>query len=365
MPRLVASVVLLVGCAQRQALDKVPIEGGTAQQRAAVIAELDRFEEWTGSGRIELTGIELREGFRAKKGHTGFYNRVTAKILLSGELSAEDIPMTLRHELCHALDGQEDLLAQKQPVFDTLAEEIRSDSKHPLHEALGSGARTHRAEVFAYVCQQAPLGTAMLSRPCAQGSNEYRDVAMWIEANAWRGTPDVDGNPSPLGASEPIGPWMLPFEVEEVQAAGSESFDGVRLTARGDGGSDWTSISSTDGSEIPLFEDLTIQAITDGYEAGGPYRAPDIGTFNVTSTDPMEAVSDGKNTLRVVRGLRQDSLGVHSAPQILVGAMTEPWAVVEGACPGREGSVFIANSQLFFAWSDGPSVWWASLSANP
>jgi hypothetical protein len=352
---------VLAGCAQRYALDEVSIEGGTDEQRSAILAELERFERWIGAGRVELAGIEVSEGPGGQlKDHAGRYDRLTARIQLSGDLHPSVFPLTLRHELCHALDAQENLLVRPVPAFDDVASRILHDEDHPLNGNLGSGRRRHRAEVFAYVCQQAPLGTALLARPCPGESDEYAEVATWINDKAWTAAPDI--SPKPLESmSPPVGPWRVPFEATALEAIGSQSLDAVILYATGDEPGVQKAVSTLDGSDAPFFQDLTLGAITDGYEAVAPYRAPELGHFSMSVQEPIDAVSDGEVTLRIVRGLRQPDLDVVSAPHVLVGPLDDAWSLLDGACPSEASSVFIANGRLHVAWAGGSSVWWARI----
>lgn len=356
-----ASAMLLASCDQRHPLLDVPVAGGTAEQRADIAEELERFERWVGPGRVELPRIEVVDD----PDHAGSYNRLNGAITLSAGLDGPALQSSLRHELCHGLDAQGGLLDDAEPAFDELASAIEDDESHPLHGWLGSSRRSHRAEVFAYVCEEAPLGTALLGAPCSGESTGYADVAAWITDTAWTGEPDVvlDGSWS---QDPPLGPWVAPFVVDRLRAYGSESLDAARFYVLGE----WPEsevgyVSTEDGAEVDGFDDdIAFDQVTAGYEVDAPPPAG-TGTFDLSSANPIKAVSTGAATVRIVSGLALTQIDVVLAPRVLaLDSGDETWSVVDGACPGEGSSVFVANGRFYTAWPEGSGVVWAEVTAS-
>ncbi len=352
--------LLLMGCGPRYALDEVPIEGGTAEQQAVVAAELLRFEQWSGAGRVSLVGVELTDGTASWEAEQeGRYNRITTKIQVSGDLQPESMALTLRHELCHALDVQENLLKGDVAAFDAVVDRVEREADHPLHEhRVGSRSR-RRAEVFAYLCQLGPLATAMLSRPCSDIGDDYEAVADEVHTDAWQGDPDV--RRAPLWSLGPtVGPAVMPFEIFDLQAVGSTSQDGFRVYVQGAGMPVVRDLSTVDGQQIPSFSDATVDAAAEGAAAEAPYGAPDLAPVGPVA-NTYDAVSDGSVALRIVRGLEHQPLGFRTAPRVNAGE-ADPWQLVDG-CPSEASSVFLANGQLYTTWAEGEAVWWAPVIA--
>ncbi len=163
---------------------------------------------------------------------------------------------------------------------------------------------------------------------------------------------------TPPGLQPAVGPWNPGYDVEVLRAFGSESLDAVTSHPLGDNWADAFSLFTSDGSVAPWVEDFTTDGIAEGYGTVAPYRAPDIGIFNMAISKPVLAVSDGDVALRVVQGLRQLGPGIRMKPQVLVRPSDDVWSVIDGACPGNASSVFLANGRLYVTWAEGSSVWW-------
>jgi len=349
-------LILACGCATRHDLGEVPVEGGTASQRDAVLQELDVFAEWIGPGRIELSRIEVTSTASHLDDASGFYYGPTARIQVSADLSPSEIRETLRHELCHAVDFQGNLLDGPQPVFDTLATSIDGDEDHALHDAVvGRSNRTMRAELLAYVCQQAPLGTALLAKPCPDESSEYSEVAEWINDHIWTGNPDVSPVASHVQSSSVV-EWGSPAGVSTLVILGSENEDAAFIVAlSSDPLVSEAYVSPIDGTAVAQFADPTLESIEAGYSISAPVGAPEIGVFDSISVDDIHAVSEGGTTLRLVEGLWKADLGGLFAPH-LIAESGDGWSVVEDACPSRVNSVFAADGQLYLGWADASRV---------
>jgi hypothetical protein len=95
--------ITLAACRPDHPLTEVPIEGGTEDQQELVRQTLLELEDSIGPGRVELRRIDIRP----LEGRAGSYHAGTRTIEL-GE--RQDLPDILRHEVCHALGHQQDLV---------------------------------------------------------------------------------------------------------------------------------------------------------------------------------------------------------------------------------------------------------------
>src|SRR5687767_4147100 len=110
----------LLGCYQRFDLSDVPIVGGTDEQRAVVREELEAFDRDVGPGRLRLSAVVFASLTDDRR---GFSNGPTNRIRIEEELVPEDLGRIVRHELCHQLDRDEELLAAPVAALDAFAEE--------------------------------------------------------------------------------------------------------------------------------------------------------------------------------------------------------------------------------------------------
>ncbi len=359
---LVAALMLLISaCAPRYDVEEVPILGGTVEQRAAVTEALGDFERWIGSGRIQLSKVVLDGPALDKKEAQGFYGTQFDSILLDDELPLRRLKMMLRHELCHAVEHQEHLLNKPVAAFDDAAAAILQDRSHPLHSKL-MDARTDgilRKEMFSYVCQRAPVGTALHAHPCPSESSDYIKMAKWIASNIWTGDPDVSTEAT-FRISPSIIEWAAPASVDRIGFFGSETDAVLILLPKVVGeASEMNVVSALDGTELPPETWIPDpEPIILGYEGRPPVGASVLNDYYgaLTGIDDVLAVSDGDTTIRVVTNV----LGSHGAfgSRVIAGS-GDRWSVVDGACPSDVHSVFLANNKLYVGWAEGADVLWA------
>jgi hypothetical protein len=138
--RWVAVWVVLGGCASRP-LDEVPIHGGTPAQERVIREAIAEFEAWIGPGRIELGRITVGGMSRGD----GRYWPDARRIRLAEELEDARLREVTHHELCHAVDHQENLLNDDVPTFDEVLARVRRDPVHPLNDYLVRSDRTDRS----------------------------------------------------------------------------------------------------------------------------------------------------------------------------------------------------------------------------
>ncbi|MEM6925459.1 MAG: hypothetical protein AAF602_00920 [Myxococcota bacterium] len=186
-----ASWILEAGCSPPQpvGLPEVPISGGTPAQRAIVETELAAFEEWTGGGRVMLSSIRIR---RLRAVLAGKYRVDTPRVFLDDDLGPEQLANTLRHELCHAVDWQEDLAGRPVPALDVFMD-VMADAadERGLDRWFDPDEPDElRREIFARACELGPwvAGLAQL------GPDEPLSAALsWIADEVWTHRPTGSG----------------------------------------------------------------------------------------------------------------------------------------------------------------------------
>ncbi len=162
MHRPVPALALLAACSVYD-LAEVPVDGGTPVQRAEVLAELEAFDQWTGGGRVSLRRIRFGDLRYDDVG--GRYSRVSKGIKLDEDLDHGLVRVALRHELCHALGHQENLVEHGAALFDDEVDALvryRERTGLSLH---GSG-RLLDGEVFARLCDRGPYTALALADGC-------------------------------------------------------------------------------------------------------------------------------------------------------------------------------------------------------
>src|SRR5262249_38499990 len=96
----------------------------------------------------------------------------------------------VRHELCHALVAQDDLLDRPTPAVDALAEAL-FDPDYPLDPALAPHAHfgtedRRRSEAVAIACEWGPYGAAALEGlACSEPDPDGQPLARWLLDRVW------------------------------------------------------------------------------------------------------------------------------------------------------------------------------------
>ncbi len=159
----VAPLLMLAGCCT--ALDALPVTntaGAPASTVALVEEGIAQFAAWTGREQVCVPGIEILDEvpdtlfLEAEDGAArGRYAGRGEPIRVEARWS--DIDAIVRHELCHALDADEGIVANNPSAFAGVP--------------AGDGSQDD-AEVFAYACADGPRPVGLLQalEACGAGS---------------------------------------------------------------------------------------------------------------------------------------------------------------------------------------------------
>ncbi|MEQ1564374.1 MAG: hypothetical protein ABMA64_01965 [Myxococcota bacterium] len=334
---MAALVALLVGCTPRVELPLVPVTGGTAEQREAARAELQRFEGWIGAGRLQIAGVRF-EPLLEQIGARGQWQEAADRVRLDQGLPAHDVADVVRHELCHALDDAEHLSATA--LFARLgAAYPDSDWEH------GQG---HHQEAFAQLCEPSPLAAAITAAaPCSPTGVE--DLLAGLADLADRVWVAYDP-PEPIELGEPRGGLTLaPTFGPEV--------DGYELFATVVPNRLRVNLSHVDCSVSTLDVDLETGDLlpldpVDGLARPEPPSLP-LGS-------PLAVDRAGWPQGPALAAITWEVTNQPLLPPRLVGFDGVEWRPIVDGCfhEGVGGSLFTTDDRVWAAGDDGLSVWW-------
>ncbi len=339
---LVLLAVTLIGCATCPPLGDVPIDGGTADQRATVGQELSSLEGalalYTCVDHVRIGGF-----FRPDRG--GSYDRLTRRVALLDELETEDLPKVLRHEVCHAVDLQNGLVKDDEESFFYAVPPDVTDHKLPN-------------EAFADTCS---LGQdtllALWGVECA-GDPDLR-AAQLVSEQVWV----EDEVPDPVAALEPVAsiglrdvlpkgrdPRLL-GAITHLEVAQSEEPD--RLVIE----SEWEGLAlgpfEVDARTGLRLEGRTVAAEREPPEPG---EVPD-GWTPLVSTDDLVALGGEADGMTVT--LAEVVLPTGIARRLHVRVDDGPWAPPLSPCPEPGATrFFFVDDELWTASADDHEIRW-------
>lgn len=173
--------LLLSGCDHCVPFDDIEVHDpfGTMPEgdRSELQRALDEFSAWTGRDSVCVDRIDIVDPDTSDEWHARYYV-LDHRIDLDATGNTHE---ALTHELCHALDFNEGLVADNTDLFDpTLVAE-----SYPR-----ASRRTRKHEVFAYLCDLGPEPAALLHRLEAECGEEGFELAarrlvqdlVWSEA---------------------------------------------------------------------------------------------------------------------------------------------------------------------------------------
>ncbi len=197
MKRMILAVAAVAGCRECEPLAETPIFGATVEQAWGIHAVLERMHDEVVPA-VCLTHVRAVERFPREVG--GRYNSATRGIRLLREVPPEYLQEVLGHEICHAVDIQNDLVKGREDLFFYAEPDPIWAERRLANEA------------FAVTCA---LGRDALA---AVGPAECPDVPDLRAVEAIRA--DVYGGDAPAPglvfervASVPVGEDVYEFEI--------------------------------------------------------------------------------------------------------------------------------------------------------
>jgi hypothetical protein len=350
---------VLGGCVSHP-LDEVPIHGATAEQERVVREAIAEFEGWIGAGRVELGRVTFGGIDRG----AGRYWPDARRIRIEEGLQGSALRRVVHHELCHAVDHQDDLLDAADPVFDRLVDQVRGDDRHPLHDVVGRSRRVDRSELFAQLCENGPAWNHVVANSCPGDPAELAPAASWIVDEVWTGEVDLSFGlgPTPRG----LGSFESAWEVDQLEFLGGRDEAAVLVTAYSprdpDGVGSMMSRNWRDlvtGELVPYEVSgrwlTTLDAARSSLPAELPVGLPSPQSLDADVSDPVDSVVQGGLALVVTRRvpLYDWSTGTPLSPRVWAWD-GEGWSLVD-ACPSRLSSVFAAPDGLYLGDADAPS----------
>ncbi|MEQ1565256.1 MAG: hypothetical protein ABMA64_06430 [Myxococcota bacterium] len=336
------------GCLARVSLSEVPISGGTDEQRAAIRAELARFDEWFGPGRVELAQVRMASG--VPRGAAGAYHVNTAVIEIDAAAEPPLVAAVLGHELCHALDHQEGLLSDPDELWDRLGDELAAAWSEQYVDGSPSGnARYRRSEAFAIACQAGPVEAELVTAPCPGDPPELAEIGAWLMERVWH-----TELPPPVPAS---GAARVELDLTPWPAFADEAH--LTLYAKAPGVM-WLDPLGYD--DEPLFFELATGQVVPRPDDAYPAAHCSSADFEVVPWVGGSVVRGG------CEGQQLGTLGFavfggltdHSAPRAF-WYDTREWHRVDGMCPTWDvsaRSIQGADGQVWLFERQGPILSW-------
>lgn len=122
----------VAACAPCPPLAEVPVRGGTEAQRA--LAE-ETLAEMADALALPVCVDRVRFGGWAPFVHKyGSYSTVTHRVSVEPAANEDEVPIVVRHEVCHAVDTQNDVVDGRKDVFVLADPETGEDLYRPGRE---------------------------------------------------------------------------------------------------------------------------------------------------------------------------------------------------------------------------------------
>jgi hypothetical protein len=358
--------LVVAGCTLYE-LDEVPIDGGTPEQRDAVRRELARFETWTGPGRVRLREIRFVDQVSNAEDLNGRYMWPIPRIELDTGLSVFGTAQMTRHELCHALDRQEDL-ARSTSLLDGVVDRLEPGWPDGLYQT----KREELSEAMAELCDEGPATTTLLDPECPGDPPGLGPLADWFAGTVWTGEPDL-WTDDELTAWPTAPPHRVSFAPDAVAVGGSWSGDSMFYTViRADGQDDpsawtreWGWLDVETGDEV--LPDHPSDASQIEWEAPAPLPVglsfgpePEVEDVWI----PVVVRGEGDQAVAIVQtSLLGDGLDRLADRAILWDADAGTWSKIE-ACLTEVAAPFgTADAYWWLAWVDDQDLWWAPVTA--
>lgn len=199
---LVALAVAPACRAESFHLGDVPIEGGTAEQRRAARAELDRLADaFTTPPELSLVRFDEVDGFY------GAYRHRDRRVRVDLSVEPESVAGVVRHEACHALYEQISTLELDSADAERVVDDAADIDDY-------GGRRRTQSEVYAIVCGWGEDGLAAAHTACGPeerpgGMHYWRVLSRQSSGAGWRfGRCLEQGESAAIGIVSDDGVWL-------------------------------------------------------------------------------------------------------------------------------------------------------------
>lgn len=180
VPLLVALAVAPACRAESFRLEDVPIEGGTAEQRRAARAELDRLADaFTTPPELSLVLFDEVDGFY------GAYRHRDRRVRVDVSVEPESVAGVVRHEACHALYEQISTLELDSADAERVVDDAADIDDY-------GGRRRTQSEAYAIVCGWGEDGLAAAHTACGPEERPHVALAALVGEDAYGALSGVD-----------------------------------------------------------------------------------------------------------------------------------------------------------------------------
>lgn len=320
---------LLLAAACSRPLSEAPVLGGSAEQRELARQTMSAFDRDVGVGRVELRSLRFADG-----AYAGGYSPGTREIRVAADLPVDLVPLVVRHELCHAVDYQEDLLEDRGTPWDDQVRPLFDSGLIVVDASAYPDARTRRSETFATLCGQGAFVAGLAADRCADDPDDAEVLAEWLLDVVYR-----EAEPVPPGPPmELVGRWEAGFAPDRIEVAPTVDPGVVELRAgRG-------------GAEAAVAVELFGGSVVAG---AGPGRPP--ASVTIASSVDEAVVRSGAGPAVVEETLDLVHLGT---AQRLLRPVGDGWERIGDGCVPEVSAVFAADDRAWLAESVGDTIAW-------
>lgn len=342
--RVPIALLVTAACRGTGPLPDTPVVGGSERQRELARLELADFDRAVGAGRLEIP--EVRFEPRDAAGSTRLH---THAVRLDVDLDDDDVRWVLRHELCHALDFEEDLTTPRIPLLDRFADDLFAEGGFVEPERVENDPRLRRSEALAAACSLGHLVAQAASTPCDDDPPVFADLADWLNERVW------------TGDLPPVATWSA---VPTATFPTSIVPDHIDVDPTADGGLLLRVRRTADGS-TKLLPPTLVDLDTGAPSPSGAYELADATEEEPPGLESkMDVDATGWTDGPAAAWGRSDlwHLG-WSAPHLYVYDSPEAgWRAASPGCALPAQALFPADGRVWAAWAEGESVVWAPVT---
>jgi hypothetical protein len=334
-------LLLLAACADCPPLDEIRVRGGTEAQAAAAEEELARLED-TLALPVCIDHVRIG-GWTSTAHREGVYSRLTHVVGVHRDSEPERVREVVRHEVCHGVDLQNDLV-DPDADWPSIYEEQLYDGYEP--EELDA------REIFAMSCEPGPDALAALWHQDCPG-----DADLYVTRMV---TDRVFGleDPEPGAVYEPIGSVVL-TPAQRADLPRDDTYAGFAVNP------DFTLSIALSGTDVGRLQ-LTVDPFT-GLPRDPPVQAsvdlaqPDPETtaapYGWTSEEEGGRLPSG-HELVVARLFVQSGYATRTHVRSDEPGSDGAWLPVDGPCVDAHADFFRFGEELWVGHYDGLSVEW-------